>query len=466
MDPRLLQYYERELGHLSEMGAEFAQQFPKIAARLGMSGLEVADPYVERLLEGAAFLAARVQLKLDAEFPRFTQSLLEIVYPHYLAPTPSMLVAQMHPDKDDPGLASGTRTVPRGTMLHSIVGPDDATACEFRTAHDVTLLPLEVASASYFSFAPDLPLNTLPIAQRIKGGLRIRLKTTAGLNFAQTRIDRLCFYLAGRDDVANRLLELCSRDRSRRAGAPDRVAAPPTSRCCRRLRFGRSGSRTNEALLPVSVRSFQGYRLLQEYFTFPQRYRFIELAGLAPSLSRVAGQRDRAGGALRARRRHARERRRRLVSAAVLHAGGEPLREAAHRSDSRERLDVRVPRRRGSHAASGFRDLPGHRRHRPWCGRRQRTAVPAVLFVGGQRHRAPPAGVFHDAARAARDSAGPEAARTAIELHRQRSVPVAGRFDAGSVFRGSAAALDPGAVHQPRSGAAHADRARRRAISR
>ena len=97
MDPRLLKYYNLELQHLREMGAEFAQQFPKIAARLGMSGLEVADPYVERLLEGTAFLAARVQLKLDAEFPRFTQSLLEIIYPHYLAPTPSMLVAQLQP---------------------------------------------------------------------------------------------------------------------------------------------------------------------------------------------------------------------------------------------------------------------------------------------------------------------------------------------------------------------------------
>ena len=156
-----------------------------------MSGLEVTDPYVERLLEGTAFLAARVQLKLDAEFPRFTQSLLEIIYPHYLAPTPSMLVAQLQPDRNEPTLASGTRTVPRGTTLHSVVGPDDATACEFRTAHDVTLLPVEVASASYFSYAPDLPLNTLPIAQQIKGGLRIRLKTTAGLTFAQTTIDRL-----------------------------------------------------------------------------------------------------------------------------------------------------------------------------------------------------------------------------------------------------------------------------------
>ena len=102
MDPRLLQYYNLELQHLRETGAEFAQQFPKIAARLGMHGLEVADPYVERLLEGVGFLAARVQLKLDAEFPRFTQALLEIVYPHYLAPTPSMLVAQLNPTRTSP----------------------------------------------------------------------------------------------------------------------------------------------------------------------------------------------------------------------------------------------------------------------------------------------------------------------------------------------------------------------------
>ena len=287
MDPRLLHYYERELGHLSEMGAEFAQQFPKIAARLGMNGLEVSDPYVERLIEGAAFLAARVQLKIDSEFPRFTQSLLEIVYPHYLAPTPSMLIAQLHPDKDDPGLASGTRTVPRGTTMHSITGPDDSTACEFRTAHDVTLLPLEVVSASYFSFAPDLPLNTLPIAQRIKGGLRFRLKTTAGLKFAQTRIDRLCFYLAGRDDAANKLLELCLATGLgvlvRTGTRPSDVTLLPASA------IRPVGFTDDEALLPVSLRSYQGYRLLQEYFTFPQRYRFLELTGLGRALASVTG---------------------------------------------------------------------------------------------------------------------------------------------------------------------------------
>jgi type VI secretion system protein ImpG len=282
MDPRLLQYYNLELQHLRETGSEFAQQFPKIAARLGMHGLEVADPYVERLLEGVAFLAARVQLKIDAEFPRFTQALLEIVYPHYLAPTPSMLVAQITPDPNDPNLAAGV-TVPRGSTMTGALSPDDATACEFHTAHDVTLWPVEIVSASYFSFAPDLPLNALSMAQRIRGGLRIRLKTAvAGMKFSQIAIDRLCFYLGGRDDVANKLYELCHANGlgtlvwSPKSAAPRHDFIPSSIRAV--------GFTDAEALLPVTLRSFQGYRLLQEYFSFPQRFRCFELTGLSRAL--------------------------------------------------------------------------------------------------------------------------------------------------------------------------------------
>src|SRR5262245_30187977 len=105
MDPRLLRYYNQELLHVREMGAEFAQAFPKIASRLRMEGLEVADPYVERLLEGFAFLAARIQLKIDAEFPRFTRRLIEVLYPQFLAPMPSMLIAKLQPEPGDPALA-------------------------------------------------------------------------------------------------------------------------------------------------------------------------------------------------------------------------------------------------------------------------------------------------------------------------------------------------------------------------
>ena len=287
MDPRLLRYYNLELQHLRETGAEFAEQFPKVAARLGMHGLEVADPYVERLLEGVGFLAARVHLKLDAEFPRFTQALLEIVYPHYLAPTPSMLVAQLKPDLNDPNLASGPR-VPRGTMMTSVANSDDATSCEFQTAQDVTLWPVEVVSASYFAFAPDLPLNTLPVAQRIRGGVRIKLKTTAGLKFSQLPLDRLRFYLTGGDEAANKLYELCLSTTVGALVVPGKGAAKwhefiPAS-AIRPVGFS-----DDEALLPATLRSFQGYRLLQEYFSFPQRYRFVDVTGLAGAIKRVDG---------------------------------------------------------------------------------------------------------------------------------------------------------------------------------
>jgi type VI secretion system protein ImpG len=284
MDERLLQYYNIELQHLREMGAEFAQQFPKIAARLGMNGLEVSDPYVERLLEGVGFLAARVHLKLDAEFPKFTQALLETVYPNYLSPVPSMLVAQCTPDPNEPGLASGF-TIPRGSTMLGATASEDATACEFRTAHDLRLWPVEIVGASYFSYAPDLPLNTLPVAQRIKGGIRIRLRATAGLTFAQTSIDRLSLYLAGIHEVANTLYELCLS-----AGLGVMVLSGEGR--ARRHTFIPGAIRPlgfddHEALLPVSLRSFQGYRLLQEYFAFPQRFRFVELTGLAPAIAQA-----------------------------------------------------------------------------------------------------------------------------------------------------------------------------------
>ena len=118
MDPRHLEYYQRELQFIRDMGAEFAHNYPKIAAALDLSGTVCADPYVERLLESFAFLTARIQLKMDAEFPRFTQHLLEIVYPHYLAPLPSMTVVQFQPDLNG-GVTEEGFVLPRHTRLFS-----------------------------------------------------------------------------------------------------------------------------------------------------------------------------------------------------------------------------------------------------------------------------------------------------------------------------------------------------------
>ena len=148
MDTRLLRHYETELAFLREMGAEFAKSYPKVASRLGMDGLEILDPYVERLLEGTAFLTARVQLELEMQYPAFTSHLLDVVFPHFLAPTPSMLVAEMTPDLEDSDLEKGY-TLPRHTMLRSKPVSGAQKACQFRTAQDLDLWPITVAEAEY-----------------------------------------------------------------------------------------------------------------------------------------------------------------------------------------------------------------------------------------------------------------------------------------------------------------------------
>ena len=287
MDPRLIRYYNQELQHLHEMGAEFAQQFPKIAARLGIDGIEVADPYVERLLEGAGFMAARIQLKLDAEFPRFTQRLQEIVYPNYLAPTPSMLIAQFQPQRGESNLAKGVR-IPRGSAIRSQLGKGDSSACEFRIAQDVALYPIEMASAEYFSFAPDLPLASLPVARRIRSGVRMRLRTTAGMNFSQLALDELRVHFSGSDDIAYKLHELFM------GAALGMLAAPAGSPWPWHVFIDAAhirpvGYEDYEALLPVTLRGFQGYRLLQEYSALPQRFLFADLQGLARAVRRHEG---------------------------------------------------------------------------------------------------------------------------------------------------------------------------------
>lgn len=279
MDPRLLRHYNTELQHLREMGAEFARQFPKVAARLGIDGVDVTDPYVERLLEGAAFLSSRVQLRLDAEFPRFTQRLLEIVYPQYLAPLPSMTVVRFEPDLNDSSLDQGF-VVPRGTGLRSLLGKGEATACEFRTAQAVTMLPLQIVQAQYFTYSPDLPLTGLPVAAKIKGGIRLRLRTREGLSLSQLPLDKLSIYLSGTDEIAYKLHELI-------LGAGLGVLGVPVQRPTGWQEFlpastiSARGFADEDALLPVTLRGFSGYRLLQEYFAFPQRFLFVDFKGLS-----------------------------------------------------------------------------------------------------------------------------------------------------------------------------------------
>ncbi|MES2740887.1 MAG: type VI secretion system baseplate subunit TssF [Pseudomonadota bacterium] len=303
MNPVFLRYYSQELQHVREMGGEFAADYPKIAGRLGLDSFECADPYVERLLEGFSFLTARVQMKIDAEYPRFTQHLSELVYPHLLAPTPSMAVVQLQADLDDPALARGF-LVPRGSAMRSVLGKGDTTACEYRSAHDVTLWPIELVEAKLLPHTGARAAADIALPPTVKAALRLRLRTRGGIAFGDLALDRLCLHLRGADGLPARIYErllasvqgVLVTPAAKSATHPvatsvaTSVAPPATTPAAWHRLLPKSalqplGFDEQAALLPAGPRSFPGYRLLQEYFAFAQRYLFIELGGLGAALA-------------------------------------------------------------------------------------------------------------------------------------------------------------------------------------
>jgi type VI secretion system protein ImpG len=269
------------------MGAEFAREFPKIAARLNLGSIEVADPYVERLFEGFAFLAARVQLKLEAEFPTFTQSLLQMVYPHYMAPTPSMAVVRFEPDVALNAMPQGA-LMPAGTALRSLLGTEDQTNCEFRTGHAVHLLPVCMTEAEYVASPAAVSALGLPEQRGVKAAIRLRLRSTGGAPFSKIDLDKLSFFLGGPENARLRLYEQLVANvaaiyvRPTERPLPWQERLPPSA-----LRA--QGFEPDESLLPPAPQSFDGYRLLQEYYAMPERYLFVELNGLDRAAIRGTG---------------------------------------------------------------------------------------------------------------------------------------------------------------------------------
>jgi type VI secretion system protein ImpG len=285
MNPRLLEHYQRELQFIREMGMEFAKRHPKIAAGLDLGGTECADPYVERLLESFAFLTARIQLKMEAEFPKFTQHLLEMVYPHYLAPLPSMAVVQVKPDLQG-GVTEQGFLLPKQTRLLSNTGIKGRAKCEFRTAHELRLWPVQLTEAEY------LPVGSaLRYADRdtrsVKAALRLRLETALDLPFRQLLLDRLPVYLQGIGALPFQLYELIFGHATAVVVQPASISHPWREKLDDALQP--LGFSPEHALLPYTPPSFQGYRLLQEYFALPQRFLFFELVNLQPALQRCDG---------------------------------------------------------------------------------------------------------------------------------------------------------------------------------
>ena len=286
MDPRLLEYYNRELQFIREMGAEFATQYPRIAARLGLDGMECADPYVERLLEGVAFLTARVQLKIDARHPEFTQHLMEMVYPHFLAPVPSCAIAEFTPDFKEDALQAGAK-IARGSRLSMQLNKGERTACEFRTAHEVVLWPLTVTEARYISGTGSLSALGVAVDERTRGAIRLRLQATGGVPINALALDELTFFIKASTDIAAKIHEQVLAD-----GVG--VFARGTTSGAVGHRIGADaivpvGYADSESLLPATTRTFEGYRLLQEYFAFPERFLFFKVRRLAPAVRACSG---------------------------------------------------------------------------------------------------------------------------------------------------------------------------------
>jgi type VI secretion system protein ImpG len=286
MDKRILQYYERELRYLRELGTEFSRKFPKVAARLGIAEHSSSDPHVERLFQGFSWLAAGVHRRIDSEFPDFTQALLEQIYPDYLGPTPSMAVVHFQPDLRQGGVDRGY-LVPANTALRarSLVR-NTPIMCEYRTAHAVRLWPIVVDHVEYTSVLQDIASLGCPTREPIKALLRVRLKVTRGRTFAELGLDSFPLYLRGADDLSARLYEalvahaetLIMRWGPWNARQWARSTAyPPVEPL---------GFEEEHALLPPGPHPFRGYRLLHEYFAFPTRFHFIELCGLAEGTHR------------------------------------------------------------------------------------------------------------------------------------------------------------------------------------
>ena len=291
MDPRLLDYYNQELIYMREMAGEFAQSHPKIARRLGMQAGEVADPYVERIIESFCFMSARMQIKLDAEFPRFTERLLEVIYPNYVAPTPSMAVARLFPSRTEGNLVEGFR-VSRGSAFTARAPVGERTACQFRSGQDVTLYPLEIVDARLTGIPPDIPSLDRYVGAdvQVRGALRLRLRMTGDANIADLKgLDRLPIYLAGDEQVASHLFELLhTAGLASLTGTPGELGR--ASHAVTSNAVLHEGLETDQGLLPLTWSSFHGHNLLHEYFACPSRFYFFSLTGLEAGLRRISGK--------------------------------------------------------------------------------------------------------------------------------------------------------------------------------
>ncbi|MBN1442862.1 MAG: type VI secretion system baseplate subunit TssF [Planctomycetes bacterium] len=275
MHEELFPYYERELNYLRRFGAEFAGKYPDVASRLRLDPNRCDDPHVERLLEGFALLAGRIRRKIDDELPEITESLLSLLYPHYLAPVPPVGIAQF---RIDPQAAKLTQkhTIEAGAVLRS--RPVRGTTCRFRTCYPVTLWPFQVEKASLSRWEEHVTPE--PRAQwRARSVLAIDLKTIGGLSFSSLGFDRVRFFLGAEPSVSYGLYEVLGSGAVRvevTGGAVEGKSDASSSAFLSPEAIQPAGLGLDEGVIPYPSNSFLGYRLLQEFFVCPEKFLFLD----------------------------------------------------------------------------------------------------------------------------------------------------------------------------------------------
>jgi len=279
MSDELLQLYEKELAFLRQSGAEFANSHPNIAGRLRISGDVVEDPHVSRLLEGVAYLNARIQKKLEDDFPSYSDALLTNLYPHYLRPIPSMAITQFQPETD----LDTIMDVPKSSLIES--ESFHGKNCQFQTAFDSQLVPIKVSKAS-LQERPFMTPGASDI-QNSEGVIHLQLETfSPDINFSDLNLDHLRFHLKGQAQHIYPLYELLLNQAEQivvttnSSKSKDAKNTQSPYKLVKPTRLNAVGFEDNEGLLPYPPHSFIGYRLLTEFMSFPEKFMFFDLCDL------------------------------------------------------------------------------------------------------------------------------------------------------------------------------------------
>jgi type VI secretion system protein ImpG len=300
MNSEFREYYENELRLLYEHARDFAAEYPGIADRLGGLDQDLMDPGLKGVLEGSAYLAARVQLKLKSEFGEFTSALLEQLVPNALAPTPSFALVEARPAYDNPNLRRGTKFAAGSSMDAVYIEREQRISCRYSLGADLTVWPLHLESAQYLSGTGPLQALGLEVLNGVAAGLRLSFRHRtidpdkavalpqggeAPINLLL--IDQLPIHLVGNaadtDAIYEQLFARCRRITVRveeAYGQTRFIALRPDA-------IEPLGFETSYAVTPRDHRAFAGFETLRSYFAFPQSFCGFRLRHLQEALRHI-----------------------------------------------------------------------------------------------------------------------------------------------------------------------------------